>query len=395
MERYQQLALQLRALVIFRQLLENEVVSSLLFLLEADPTNQAEAVTRYAEFAARLYEETHDWGEYLITAVLEDENRYMLRRAQEKPIAPVVEACLEAELAVLQEAASVKSNDIREAIGFSGFLPDWENTVPDFCTVYHQRIATVAAHGYGIYAKYHTFLLKEGTVTPVKHPDETMIAQLSGYEEERKQVLDNTSALLRGRPAANILLYGDAGTGKSSTVKAAANCFRDQGLRLIEVKKEQLHQIPELIDTLSKNPLKFILFIDDLSFTRDDDNFSALKAVLEGTVAAKTNNIVIYATSNRRHLVKESFSDRNGDDIHFNDTMQELTSLSDRFGLTITFMRPDIKQYLRIASALAMQYGIAMDEAVFASRADAYALRRSGYSPRVAKQFVESLKSED
>ena len=133
-------------------------------------------------------------------------------------------------------------------------------------------------------------------------------------------------------------MYGDAGTGKSSTVKAVCNYCHDKGLRLIELKKSDLRHIPDLIDTLSKNPLKFILFIDDLSFTKDDNDFSALKAVLEGSVAAKTGNIAIYATSNRRHLVKETFSDREGDEVHRGDTMQELVSLSERFGLTITFV---------------------------------------------------------
>lgn len=393
MDCYKQLCLKLRGLVVFRQLLEDSVVAALLSLLETDDGALSDAVSRYGEFAARLYRAEVDLGRYLLDAVLEDENRYMLRRAQQKDVDPVVERCVEEELRVLQEAASLKSAEVRAALRWDGFLPDWHNTVPDFVQVYRERLASLSTHGYGIYAKYNTFVLKNGVVTPVKHPDETRVEQLSGYEDERRQVIDNTAALLRGRPAANILLYGDAGTGKSSTVKAVANRFRGEGLRLIELKKDQLHQIPVLVDSLSKNPLKFILFIDDLSFTRDDDNFSALKAVLEGTVAAKSGNIVIYATSNRRHLVKESFSDRDGDDVHSNDTMQELTSLSDRFGLTITFLRPGKKQYLRITFDLARQYGVALPEEELAAKADAYAIRRSGYSPRVAKQFIESLSA--
>ena len=214
-----------------------------------------------------------------------------------------------------------------------------------------------------------------------------------GYRAQRRQVVENTKALLRGISSANILLYGDAGTGKSATVKALANDMFGGGLRLIEIKKSQYSRIPRLIDELSTNPLKFILFIDDLSFSRDDDDFSSLKAILEGSVSSKSDNIVIYATSNRRHFVKESFSDRDGDDLHFSDTMEEISSLSDRFGLTITFSRPDKDEYLRIVSELAakMQLDIAPDQ--LSVKAEAFAIRRSGRSPRVAKHFVELMSS--
>lgn len=228
---------------------------------------------------------------------------------------------------------------------------------------------------------------------PVSHPDQTSLSELYGYEIQRQEVIENTLALVQGKPAVNLLLYGDAGTGKSSTVKAVVNTYREQGLRLIELKKEQLREIPQLVDTLAHNPLKFILFIDDLSFTRDDDDFSALKAMLEGSVSSNAANVVIYATSNRRHLVRETFSDREGDEIHYNDTMQEMLSLSDRFGLTITFLRPDKTQYQEIVRELAQQYGVTMDPQELRVKADAFAIRKSGYSPRVAKQFIELMKA--
>ncbi|MEG2597185.1 MAG: ATP-binding protein [Oscillospiraceae bacterium] len=227
----------------------------------------------------------------------------------------------------------------------------------------------------------------------VKHPDEVRLSELSGYDREHQEVIDNTCALLNGKPAANTLLYGDAGTGKSTTVKAVANEFKDQGLRLIELKKKQLHQIPKLVDYLSHNPLKFILFIDDLSFTKDDDDFAALKAILEGSVSVKANNLVVYATSNRRHLVKENFSDRDGDEIHANDTREEMISLSDRFGLTITFIKPGKDLYLDIVRDLTHQYAIQMDTELVLKEAERFALSRGGRSPRVAKQCVEHLKS--
>ena len=189
-----------------------------------------------------------------------------------------------------------------------------------------------------------------------------------------------------------MLLYGDAGTGKSSTIKAVCNHYAAQGLRLVEVKKNQIFQIPHIAEELSSNPLKFVLFIDDLSFTSNDDNFSALKAILEGGVFACGKNIAIYATSNRRHLVKETMGDRAGDELHVNDTIQETMSLAARFGLTITYQRPDKDDYLSIVKNLALQYGLSLSQEELFRKAEAYALRSGGRSPRAAKQFVELQK---
>ena len=186
---------------------------------------------------------------------------------------------------------------------------------------------------------------------------------------------------------------GDAGTGQSSTVKAIANEYADRGLRLVEVKKNQLYELPGLMDSLAENPLKFILFIDDLSFTVNDGDFAALKAILEGSAGGQAANVAVYATSNRRHLIKETLSDREGDDIHASDTRQELMSLAARFGLTVTFSVPDRDRYLYIVRQLAARYGLELGETELAVRAEAFAIRAGGRSARVAKQFVELCKS--
>ena len=235
------------------------------------------------------------------------------------------------------------------------------------------------------------FTIEDGRLVPVRYPDPQRLSELPGYEREREKVIANTRALLESKPTNNVLLYGDAGTGKSSTVKAIANEFAPDGLRLIEVKKNQLYQIPALMDELAKNPLKFILFIDDLSFSANDDNFAALKAILEGSVGGRSHNVAVYATSNRRHLVKESMSDRSGDDLHAADTRQELMSLAARFGLTVTFQQPDKDRYDTILLELAKQYGVQMPSDQLFIKGQAFALRAGGRSPRVAKQFVELL----
>ncbi len=387
----------LHALVIFRQVTKHPLLQKFIRLLshfDGKPIDQTAAIDAYADFAAALFAENQDFPALLLTLVLEDENFYMYKRAQDEVIPPSLADALKKELDMLQAVSQIRPSEIKAAIGYSGYLPEWEVSPYHFHTIYQERMQLIHINGYGIFAKYHAFMIKNETLVPVKYPDSVCLAELSGYERERKLVMDNTLALLDGKPAANTLLYGDAGTGKSSTVKAVANALYERGLRLIELKKEQLHEIPALLDSLSRNPLKFILFIDDLSFSSDDNDFAALKAILEGSVSAKTGNLAIYVTSNRRHLVKESFSDRQGDDVHASDTREELMSLSDRFGLTITFSKPDKRHYDEIVLSLAEYYAVDVDPKELLIKANAFAMRKSGFSPRTAKQFIESMRTK-
>ena len=230
-----------------------------------------------------------------------------------------------------------------------------------------------------------------GEIEPIISADKTTLERFIGYADERARIIANTEAFVEGRPAANTLLCGDAGTGKSSTVKAIANSFYNKGLRLIELRKDQLSYLPYVMGKISENPLKFIIFIDDLAFNRSDDNFSMLKAALEGSASAKAENAVIYATSNRRHIIKESFADRDGTDVHINDTLQETLSLSERFGLVVLFSKPNKKLYLEIVSELARRNGVNMEKTQLELRAEEFALRRGNRSARCAEQFIESL----
>lgn len=385
----------LHSLVIFRGILQNKVMQALDELLLTDTSDVCATVNAYSAFAAVLYEHTDNFSDYLLKAVLDDENVYLHAFCDNfTPVSERLEECLLAELAFLQSLSSFDGGEIRAELRYNGFLPEWNVSTQDFTTAYRARVQNLPRHGYGVFARYHVFTVKNGQLVPVKHPDPQSLESLSGYERERGLVLANTHALLNGKPAANVLLYGDAGTGKSSTIKAVANALHGEGIRLIEVKKNQLYQIPDLVDKLSRNPLKFILFIDDLSFSSNDDDFAALKAILEGSVSTRSSNLAVYATSNRRHLVKESFSDREGDEVHLADTLQELMSLSARFGLTITFSRPDRDLYAQIVRDLAVLYAIEMPEDSLLQRAEAHALRSGGRSPRTAKQFIELLKAE-
>ena len=386
------LGVRLRAMVVFRQLLDDPVLLYLSRLLELDSSN--DCVSQYALFVAALYEKGDNLSDYLLHLVLRDENLYMLRAARQERISSLLAECLEQELLLLEEVSRLSPQTLREALGYDGFLPSYYNTQHDFRAAYAERMAQIGRYGYGVFADNQAFFLQNHTLVPVRHPDPITLDGLPGYQHERQLVVNNTLALIEGRPAANVLLYGDSGTGKSSTVKAIVNEYAHRGLRLIELKKNQLIEIPALLDRLSDNPLRFILFIDDLSFTKDDDNFAALKAILEGSISYKNDNVAVYATSNRRHLVKESFADREGDEIHFGDTIAELTSLSDRFGLTVTFERPGKQGYIDIVLCLAQINGIILPEETLIASAESYALRRAGRSPRVAKQFIESLLAD-
>lgn len=385
MQRMEWLA-RLDALVVFRNLLNTPLLRALRAALAAEEWDLGGTV---AAFEATLFAQGTNWTDALLDAVLGDEN-LCLRTAAGGDAGPVLEKALTGELDFLQALGRAGLDDLCH--GAPEYLPRWEVTPDaDFHAAYEARRAAVGQKGYGIFARHHVFTLEDGHLTPVRYPDPQRLSELPGYEREREKVIANTRALLEGKPTNNVLLYGDAGTGKSSTVKAIANEFAPDGLRLIEVKKNQLYQIPALMDDLAKNPLKFILFIDDLSFAANDDNFAALKAILEGSVGGRSHNVVVYATSNRRHLVKESMSDRSGDDLHASDTRQELMSLAARFGLTVTFQQPDKERFDTILLELARQYSVQMPSDQLFIKGAAFALRAGGRSPRVAKQFIEML----
>ena len=389
-----ELGIRLRSLAIFRSLLDDPVISALCGFLEATGSgDKTLAVSSYAAFVSALYgTEKRTLAGYIQSIVNNDENAYIRMIGRGAEPWPEMEADVWEELAILQEVADLTPDKLRESMDWTGYLPKFAVKPLEIAESYRERCGNIGRFGYGIYAKYHMFYLNpDARIVPVKNPDKTRLESLIDYKREQQIILDNTLALLDGKPAANILLSGDAGTGKSSTVKAVVNELHHKGLRILEVRKEQLREIPGILDELNSNPLKFILFIDDLSFQRDDDNFSALKAILEGSVSARSRNVVIYATSNRRHLVKESFSGRDGDDVHRNDTLQEMISLSERFGIQITFQKPSKATYLDIVHHLCAQRGVEMDEKELDIKAEAFALSRGGRSARAATQFVDGL----
>lgn len=386
-----QLACELSAISVFRAVLQKKEMQALLNFLKCDGPSW-EQMDRFGAFVYSLAEAGYCFSDFLAKAVYEDENTYIVNLAKKCPVAEAVVRNAQAELSLFSKLTELTAEKLCESIEYEGYVPDFENRPMDLAQSYTKRMAEVNRYGYGVFATAGMFKVVDNTIVPVEAADPIDLSQFIGYESERQKLMENTKALVEGRPAANALLCGDAGTGKSSTVKACANYFYDQGVRLIELRKDQLFSLSYVMGRIADHPLKFIIFIDDLSFNKNDDCFSMLKAALEGSASAKAGNAVIYATSNRRHIVKETFSNRaDEDDVHHSDTVQELMSLSDRFGLTIYFSRPAKKLYLDIVHELAKRYGVQMDQGQMDLKAEAFALARGSRSPRAAEHFIKSL----
>lgn len=384
----------LSGLCVFRKLREQEPVRRLLELLSSEG-GPGERMDSFGAFVWSLARDGYCFSDFLRRAVFEDENPYMTGMARGKGLPEALKENAAAELRLFSRLSELSPAELWERdgeSGFSGHIPCFENHPVDFQEAYEKRLSEICRYGYGIFSSAGMFRVEGEEILPVEAADSIDLDSFVGYEAERQKVFDNTRALVEGKPAANVLLYGDAGTGKSSTVKACANYFYRQGVRLIELRKDQLLSLSAVMGKIADNPLKFIIFIDDLSFNKNDDSFSMLKAALEGSASARAKNAVIYATSNRRHIVKESFSDReSGDEVHLSDTMQELLSLSNRFGLKVYFGKPDKNLYLEIVEELAKREGISMEREELFRRAEAFALGCGSRSPRAAGQFIDSL----
>ena len=267
-------------------------------------------------------------------------------------------------------------------------LPRWRAAAPfdfDSLTRFYRE------HGAGEFAKYRAFLWEDGSLVPVADPDCPKPEDLLGYEHQRGQVEQNTRLMIAGRQANNVLLFGDGGTGKSATVKSMLYLPGMEDLRLIEVEKENLTGMPDLIRSLAGRRQKFILFIDDLAFDQDDKTYSALKTILEGTLEKRPVNVAIYATSNRRHLVRQTFSDRAGDEVDAFETISEKTALAERFGLRIPYLTMNKTDYLALVDHLAAQAGVDIPADRLHAQAMTWEIRHAGRTPRVARQFVASL----
>ena len=397
----------LSSLSVFRGIMKRSVVKAYYKLLLSLDSVPDEFLNAYGDFYSLISERgcSNRLAYAMTEAALFDENCFTRAAAAGKydTLPDNVLKAVKRDCEAILAASSLTSDEVLRAYKYydeikeiADSLPRWEagECAPSF-KMFDGSLKNVAQYykenGCGIFARYKAFIWRDGDIQPVLHPDRIDMDSFTGYEIQRDMVVDNTKSFIEGKSCNNCLLYGDKGTGKSSTVKAIANEFRKDGLRIVEIPKERLIDFPILVDKIAALPMKFIIFIDDLSFQKQDQSYTTLKAVLEGGLAARPDNALIYATSNRRHLVKESFSDRTDDDVNTRDNMQESLSLSDRFGLAVCYSIPTKKEFVDIVIALARQKGINMSDEELEKGAERFALSRGGRSPRCAKQYVESL----
>ncbi len=424
----------LASLLLYQSILDHEVWESYTRLLECianyaldgheNSSRRLSYLLAYGKWFRAIAATGYDWRDYVVSQILSSQNPFSYHaqtmRLEELP--PCLATAARHDLQTLEEISlwgGDKLVDFIESFGdraVTWHIPEssmsklsepkrslmakfratdnWLDLLPDLANYYHQQ-------GTGVFTEYDAFCWRRGHIEGIAHPDLVQLSDLVGYESQRQSLYKNTEAFLSGYPALHVLLYGSRGTGKSSMVKSLMYAYRDRGLRLIEVAKEDLRDLPLIAQILREVPQKFIVFVDDLSFEEENEDYKALKVILEGNLTSKPSNLIVYATSNRRHLLREYLSDRptlrdlsNHQEVNPWDTVQEKLSLSDRFGLTLTFLQADQNIYLKIVHHLAKRSGleIAMEDLDF--RALQWATRHQGQSGRTAQQFVDFLKAD-
>ncbi|MDJ0597570.1 MAG: ATP-binding protein [Crocosphaera sp.] len=406
------------SLLLYQSIFDDTIGQSFLEVLNLIYIRNQEAIDinclkAYSHWFNHLASQGMSWQDYIIRKILIDDNPFsqqVQHHALQDLPQPLIEAT-EHDLTILNTVYNLPleaiSEWVKEAanVPFSPFIGQFENKDQTFLheeDSWENCLQQLADHyckyGTGILGQYKALKWHNAQLIGISEPDPITLTEIVGYDSQKEALIKNTEILLSGYNALNVLLYGSRGSGKSSLVKGLLNKYYSQGLRLVEVNKSQLPNLPIIVDQLRNVPQKFIIFVDDLSFEEDNDAFKALKVVLEGNVTAKAQNVVVYATSNRRHLIREYFDDRprpkDADEIHHWDTVQEKLSFSDRFGLTLTFEPANQDTYLNIVHHLASQINlkIAQDELEF--KAKQWATQHNGRSGRTARQFIDFLEGE-
>ena len=390
----------LSTLSVYRDLLDQPVLVALSKLSQALETG--DGLTAAQCYSQLFYEmqrsSSPSLGHWLYEALRWSEGPYPTARA--KGDCPEhLEYAAKLDIDTLRAISAIPSQQWLDAVGqatpaqlrplLSKLLP-WPDE-PPFSLYLAPLRQAYRQEGVGPLARHKAFVWEDGTLIPVPHPDCPTSEQLMGYEHHRNQVVQNTRALLAGKYVNNVLLYGESGTGKSATVKHLLTLPGMEQLRLIEADKENLSGLPALIRSLEGQPLKFIIFIDDLTFDLDDPTYSVLKTILEGGVERRPQNVAIYATSNRRHLVRQTISERAGDEMDRNETIREKTSLADRFGLRILYQGLSRSEFLDLVDLFAAQHGCTLPQEQLHQQAIAWERHHGSTTPRTALQFVLSL----
>ncbi len=396
----------LNTLTLYRRVLEDISVKNFVEILNLIPDEKDfnKIAKLWSDMVFPLYCKEYEGNrqKYITDLILYDKNYYTLKCAANEfyNIDSGIVNAAKNDIETLIKISKIQCSDLKDLL--YEYYPAEKDTIDTLASFsaggswlsFENLTEFYEKHGAGIFAKYKAFkFLSNGKIEPVLNCDNVRLKDLKRYEREQNIVLENTLGFLKGKPYNNVLLYGDRGTGKSSTVKAILNEYYKEGLRVVQIFKENLIKLDELMQEISDIPLKFIIFIDDLTFNENDDNFGALKAVLEGALAKQPDNMAIYATTNRRHLVKESFKAREGDEIHLADTIDETVSLSDRFGITVTYSVPNKDKFLEIVKAIKEDRKLNISDEILFKGAEKFVLSKGSRSPRLAKQYIDYIQA--
>ena len=296
---------------------------------------------------------------------------------------------IEKELEIISQLCKINYETIKDVL-YTNY-GNYKNII-DALPYFKNSQSDITINDIKIQEKSRTFVFDDNLkLISLNIKEPLCFNDLKGYSEQKKVLYDNTKALLEGKKVNNILLYGDAGCGKSTSVRALLNEFND--INIVQIFKNNLINLDKLYEILRNKDEKYIIFADDISFDENDENISTMKAIIEGSLVQCPNNAVIYATSNRRHLIKESFQSRKGDEVHLNDTLNEISSISDRFGINLLFAKPNNKEFIDIVLKLADEYEINIDSEILIQKAQRLALIKGSKSPRIARQLIDNLRN--
>ncbi|MCR5687816.1 MAG: ATP-binding protein [Lachnospiraceae bacterium] len=418
-------------LILYRNFENREILDDAAFILSGDTGSGEGARNRMNSFTGSLIElavkcgyEGNLWQAYLTHLIVNDENAYSTSCEIRGSVAGTINDVALSDFSIFREMFAIDLGELDKLCGTknAGMLSCYKGTDTG-SKAFNKRIrdrvmelrdqlcaagtdkdfmdtatAFYKEFGVGRFGLNKAFRIvhegDEAVIVPITNMTHIYLEDLVGYESAKRKLIDNTEAFIEGRPCNNCLLFGDAGTGKSSSVKGLLNRYYERGLRMIEIYRHQLRDLSDVISQIKDRNYRFIILMDDLSFEDYETDYKYLKAVIEGGLERKPENVLIYATSNRRHIVREKYSDRldRDEELHSNDTVAEKLSLSYRFGVTVYFGRPDKKQYDGIVTALAKRYGIEMDEDELLLEADRWELSHGGLSGRTAQQFIDHLR---
>lgn len=423
-------------LVLYRNLGENSILMKLSGIFEdfdrGDCPN-AELVARIYDQIKRLLDlatdygfDTNLWRNYLAFILITNENSFSMTSEKVGANDGTVNYFAKNDFKIFKKLFDFDFSEIEEALDIDCFtIVNNYKAIGKKERMYNKNVSTKVqdisraiegakdendifkivtdfykAYGVGMFGLNKAFRIVHPTngdmqFVPINNTEDVRLDDLIGYEIQKQKIVENTEAFVAGRKANNALLFGDSGTGKSTTIKAIINEYYDQGLRMIEIYKHQFQDLSQVISQIKNRNYRFIIYMDDLSFEEFETEYKYLKAVIEGGLEIKPDNVLIYATSNRRHLIRETWTDRtdleNNNGMHKSDTMQEKLSLVNRFGVTINYSKPSQKEYFQIVVGLAEKNGIHMTEEELCAEANKWELSHGGISGRTAQQFINYL----